>query len=156
MEENPSSSHSLFNLFILIPTIIVIIHNPGVHGGKSLFGWLAEIGRIPTLLGWISWYFGSTSSAFLHLITHPPTARWNGMDLPILLSLLIKIITIIAMVLWCLRHRWLSSRNLRPEDEDVLLVGPLLILLHHNQCQLLLLKIDLWIKSKYLCKTIVG
>ena len=43
--------------------------------------------------GWISRYFGSTSSGFLHLITHPPPARWNGMDLPILLFLLIKIIT---------------------------------------------------------------
>ena len=43
--------------------------------------------------GWISRYFGSTSSGFLHLITHPPPARWNGMDLPILLFLFIKIIT---------------------------------------------------------------
>ena len=34
-------------------------------------------------------------------------------------------------------------RDCAPEDEDVLLVSPLLILLNHNQRQLLLLEIEI-------------
>ena len=38
-------------------------------------------------------------------------------------------------------------RDCAPEDEDVLLVCPLLILLNHNQRQLLLLEIEFSVKS---------
>ena len=61
---------------------------------------------------------------------------WNGTVAPILFSFFIKIIPNVMMVVLMLWECW------PPENEDMLLIGPLLILLHHDQSELLFLRKD--------------
>ena len=78
---------------------------------------------------WISRY----SKLFApHQITHPVEIRWNQQFYQNHQKLL-KLIII--------------RRGCAPEDEDMLLVSPLLILLNHNQRQLLLLEIEFSVNS---------
>ena len=67
-----------------------------------------------------------------HQITHPVEIRWNQQFFQNHQKLL-KLIIIM--------------RDCAAEDEDVLLVSPLLILLNHNQRQLLLLEIEFSVNS---------
>ena len=61
---------------------------------------------------------------------------WNGTVAAVLFSFLIKIIPNVMMVMVMLWECW------PPENEDVLLIGPFLILLHHDQSELLFLRKD--------------
>ena len=65
---------------------------------------------------------------FCSTSNHPVEIRWNQQFFQNHQKLL-KLIMIM--------------RDCAPEDEDVLLVSPLLILLNHNQRQLLLLEIEI-------------